>query len=367
MMKSKFFSLLATASILFAGCSSDEIFEEQATAEKDAIQFSVRLKNPKGIEMTDGQLKNTGFGVTAFYTEQQDWTKSSIIPNYMYNQQVSYEKNNWVYSPLKYWPSRKGDKISIFAYAPYEKTGETKTGVALSPNTQTGTPSIVFTTQDSPSEMVDFVASSIIDKTKNFEAGAVNTIDFNFMHELSRIQFTATNKTVNSYVNIKKAKLNFGENSNIYKTATYVFSNENNKRGVWNYENGQKFSGDYDLKGILYISQDVHIGKGEKPYDVDGCLLKSGDTELDIFDGKFLFFIPAEGGLGSAPGAMSVTFEYDIITLDDKLASGFSSTSHVATLDVPKGKLEQGINNRIDFAIDGSSFDIVTTVRTNSF
>lgn len=66
----------------------------------------------------------------------------------MYNQAAEYDSKTsaWTYSPIKYWPNRDGDKISFFAYAPYESNGQsgTKTGITISAATEAGIPYINF-------------------------------------------------------------------------------------------------------------------------------------------------------------------------------------------------------------------------------
>ena len=54
----------------------------------------------------------------------------------MHNQMVKFDGTNnvWTYSPVKYWPNRQNDKISFFAYAPYESDWQngSKSGVITS-------------------------------------------------------------------------------------------------------------------------------------------------------------------------------------------------------------------------------------------
>ncbi len=96
-----------------------------------------------------------GFGVFGYYTGTADYAQSTVA-NFMYNQQVYYDKakegqgyvTEWTYSPLKYWPNEvqdgaatpawmvddqdedqsknqaytdgtHGGKVSFFAYAPF--------------------------------------------------------------------------------------------------------------------------------------------------------------------------------------------------------------------------------------------------------
>ena len=69
--------------------------------------------------------KYGGFGIMGYFTGQEtfDNVKNTVTAGYMYNQAVEYDSKTsaWTYSPVKYWPNRDGDKISFFAYAPYER------------------------------------------------------------------------------------------------------------------------------------------------------------------------------------------------------------------------------------------------------
>ena len=71
-------------------------------------------------ELTDATLQTAGFGVFACYTGSLDYDNTSVSPNFMYNQQVRYDAGAWTYAPVKYWPNADADRITFFAYAPYE-------------------------------------------------------------------------------------------------------------------------------------------------------------------------------------------------------------------------------------------------------
>lgn len=83
----------------------------------------------------------------------------------------------------KYWPNNTNDKVSFFAYAPYEETGNSGSRVGIVPSgiTDTGIPSIEFTlkNKDNLDKMVDLVVADALDKTYND-----GTIGFQFAHTL---------------------------------------------------------------------------------------------------------------------------------------------------------------------------------------
>ena len=133
-MKTKYL-ILATAALVLAACNKQEA---PAAAEQDAPQavtfdsylnrgLSTRAGAEGTIDLT--KLKVTGFGVFAYYTDNNDYDAQSM-PNFMYNQKVTYaDGTGWSYTPVKYWPNEYGsnakadevDKVSFFAYAPYVK------------------------------------------------------------------------------------------------------------------------------------------------------------------------------------------------------------------------------------------------------
>ena len=130
------------------------------------------------VPSDDEAAKKAGFGVFAYYTDNNDYDPQSL-PNFMYNQQV-YAKtaeNTFVYEPVKYWPNEYGsnaisddnDKVSFFAYAPYVEvvpsTGklsasadEAKWGITgMSRNSASGDPLIKYIVSFDQDKMVDLM------------------------------------------------------------------------------------------------------------------------------------------------------------------------------------------------------------------
>lgn len=83
----------------------------------------------EGIE-TNADLKETGFGVYAYYTKDKqigvdvdnfaslDESNKAIV---MLNQEVEWDDTKWTYSPMRFWPGNQ-NYMSFFAYAPYNGT-----------------------------------------------------------------------------------------------------------------------------------------------------------------------------------------------------------------------------------------------------
>lgn len=94
-------------------------------------------------------------GVFAYFTQGGNFNASSSKPNFMYNQLITNNSGAWSYTPVKYWPKNTNDKISFFAYAPYNATGLT-----VCANTQAGYPSATYTVAQTESAQEDLLAST---------------------------------------------------------------------------------------------------------------------------------------------------------------------------------------------------------------
>ena len=142
--------LFAAAAALMAACSSEELSYNapEQTTDGDAINFSIytpRSVTRAGIpeEITTASLQtgkhaSAGFGVFAYYSDGEDYASANTFPNFMYNQQVTYDGSVWKYEPVKYWPNEYGqsaisddvDRVSFFSYAPWINVTPS-TGVAV--------------------------------------------------------------------------------------------------------------------------------------------------------------------------------------------------------------------------------------------
>ena len=131
--------LFAATAALFAACASDDLGvkeQPQVQAEPNAVVFDAytqRATTRGGVPgtlttNTSGtvMLTEKGFGVFAYYTDNNDYDQRSV-PNFMFNQKVTYEAGNWKYEPVVYWPNEYGDdaksddtdRVTFFAYAPW--------------------------------------------------------------------------------------------------------------------------------------------------------------------------------------------------------------------------------------------------------
>lgn len=120
----KVFFLAACAAALFTSCSQEEVAGVEIATDQ-AINFSAYTQTANAARGTVVDAAGVDkIGVFAFYQPAAtgDFTTYKYAtPDFMYNQEVSKPASgtNWTYSPLKYWPNNAGDKLSFFAYAPY--------------------------------------------------------------------------------------------------------------------------------------------------------------------------------------------------------------------------------------------------------
>ena len=159
MKKNYLFGMLALAAMTMVGCSNDEVVNDYS--QDNAIQFGTyvgRGAESRAQVIDTKVLGEEGFGVFAFFTENEDFDASKHTPNFMYNQKVTatgwvqetVDDNgnvtpgyytNWTYSPVKYWPNDRDDKVSFFAYAPYATE---QNGIEISDANAAGVPTVTY-------------------------------------------------------------------------------------------------------------------------------------------------------------------------------------------------------------------------------
>ena len=205
---------LALASLMLTACSSAEdatTANVPPTVDETAINFGAYMNRSTtrggwATELTTATLQgpDAGFGVLAYYTDNQPYTPTAL-PNFMYNQKVTYNAPDWVYAPLKYWPNEFGqdaistgiDRLSFFAYAPYIDV-DPVTGIAtadddygvvgLTRGAENGNPKARYFVSFDPAQRVDLCwATPNLNMTKQ----AINEkVLFEFKHALASINIT---------------------------------------------------------------------------------------------------------------------------------------------------------------------------------
>ena len=177
--------------MIFFSC--DELVQmEEIYDGQGAIDFSTYIYSEEEFvtSRTDNSLTRgsvtdnnslNNFGVYAYYTSSQ-FDSRTATPNYMCNQKVEKNNNNWVYSPVMYWPS--SGNLSFFAYSPY---GNSSINLNSAHNT-VGYPQIKYTVPDNVQQQTDLLVSTpVYNRTKENNGGS--PIHLSFKHALSCIGF----------------------------------------------------------------------------------------------------------------------------------------------------------------------------------
>ena len=212
----KYLVIAASAAVVLSACAKIETV--QNTRDENVVSFGVYAGNSAVAKSTFGDIttdnlktSHDGFGVFAYYTQDDDWA-STDTPNFMYNQQVKYNGSanttlypaKWEYTPLKYWPNGQNnttvetgtfaDKVSFYAYAPHNETDSLSMipaagqGItAMSANDAAGAPSVTFTVPEAADKQIDLLwATPVLNQTHKALAGKVA---FTFNHALTKLNF----------------------------------------------------------------------------------------------------------------------------------------------------------------------------------
>ena len=192
MKKKLFLGLLAAAAVSFTACQKDEIISEMP--QDEAISFNTYLgrgAQTKGSIVELDQLKTQGFGVFAYYTGTTAASAYTFpaIPNFMNNVQVTYQTDAWKYTGTKYWPNNATEKLSFYAYGPYDSSDDN----AISIDATSKKPVLTYTVDNAISKHMDVLFTPAQeDKTVTNKNG-----NMAFVHALSRVEFEV--KTASNY------------------------------------------------------------------------------------------------------------------------------------------------------------------------
>jgi hypothetical protein len=212
--------------MMLAACTStdESVNDELKNAEPQPVTFGTYVNQSVTRAGTAGDITTTavlgtagGFGVFGYYSDNVEYS-GNLVPNFMYNQQVTYSASAWTYTPIKYWPNEFGssaasegiDKLSFFAYAPFVAvtpstgyaTGSTTDNITqLTRNTATGDPMVkyIVNTSGAGVDLLWGVNSSglpYLNQSRTAGTTSDDKITFTFKHALAKL--TATIATDNS-------------------------------------------------------------------------------------------------------------------------------------------------------------------------
>lgn len=174
--------------VALSACTSD-------VDEKLEVQLPIGFTATTDIDAREVASPTiTNMSVYAYYTGSSSWeayNKTSVTPNFMSNQKIAKSENSdtWTYSPIKYWPNTVNDKISFFAYTPFEETSkESGSKITFDNN---GDPSFTCTLPSViPTSEPNLFLASLTDQTKN-----APNLTFNFKYALTKVSFKVENQT----------------------------------------------------------------------------------------------------------------------------------------------------------------------------
>lgn len=394
MKKSYLFGFIAMAALTISSCSNDEYVSN--VRFDSPIEFGTYLgrdAQTRASVITVNELATQGFGVFAYYTDESSYVNASTPEsgtkgedgyvaakiaspcNYMYNQFVSKSGDAWTYSPVKYWPNDPNDKLTFFAYAPYDDadannnesgydnisfsvhttTTETTTdGETTTTSTvMSGDPIITFNVNNDVKKQQDLLISTSATQnlTKN-KAGVDGiyvdeNVSFTFNHALSRIGFTVkaivdeveagtTPKALdpNTTIVLREVVLcrsqastkSAAVGSSIFYTSGTINLNQQNKNAT---VNGNYVQFNWATKTgtqTFNLNNDDFAAQTDfgAIYDEQGFVINSTNStsanKLNT-DDSYIMIIPQEFGNyddddqnNNAP--LYVYVEYDVITLD---------------------------------------------------
>ena len=178
----KYLIACAVVLILPASCEKTETGRRGGLSP---VEFDGTYKDELKSVSRDGEFhEGDAIGVLACYVPPgQDWDeyKQSAVPDFMYNQKVTYDGTKWSYSPIAYWPQNEGARVNFYAYYPWDD-GTGNDGVKVSSVTSAGEPSFVFTLNEKADKDLMVAANEGLTVSDG-------PVDLQFQHVLGKVQF----------------------------------------------------------------------------------------------------------------------------------------------------------------------------------
>lgn len=367
-MKTKSLFSLTITMLALAACSENEITEQNPEVNRPIGFDTYASAQTRGEEADIAVIKNDRIGVMAYQTTG-NYSTTGAKSEIMKNQDVVWNTTNskWEYTPVKFWPAGTTEKVSFFAYSPYDSDG----GINITPVSANASnnPKINFTLQTNQLELIDLCVSNPEDATNNTMnmTSASGTAKFKFIHPLTRVDMVAktdtdisTNTDTKVFITgvslIHTSKLNskgtldmktliWEDNTTDYLASPYVLTDYSAQNGVLNMT-AANFAG--------YTTSSIDISAG-------------GTTATPLFykdannNKEFLFLLPVNNGTGTAnAGDVKVKIAYDIVNKTG--ASTHAKSSVEKEVNLPAGVLKKGSAYKFTFIIglNAITFDVDT-------
>lgn len=408
MKKNLFLGLIALTALTVTGCSKDDVVSESPNINR-AIEFGTYVG--RDAQSRASVLDNTteatslskqGFGVFAYYTDDAHYNGtagSGSMLNFMNNTKVtSDDATTWKYSPIKYWPNETNDRLTFFAYAPYDDADTDKsnnipnTHDNISFNVVQGDPIIDFAVNGTVKYQQDLVWSRTNNKDiiKNPNVDVDDKVTFNFAHALSRIGFTVkaiTDEVTavvpnklddNTFIVLKKVMLSSVAGVGNSEPTTGVFYtngklNLNNQStaitaapALWTECTGAQT---FTLADANFVEQNVTYPLGIS-YTENGFVLTENTSIINTIAGNstmenqlnaadsFIMVIPQN--LSSA--GFYVYVEYDVVTIDESLTNKLSVVTNHISKKVDGLNFESGKAYTLNLQLGMTSVKVTASV-----
>lgn len=314
---------------------------------------STRATTPYYNIETANDLRQTGFGVFAYTTGEKDYTvgQTDYIPNFMYNQLVSYNtaSKTWDYSPTVYWPE---GKTSFFAYAPYQQDASERltamNGSTSFPagNSYKGDPTVTYSVAGDPTKSVDLLWATNTEGLpwlNQVKPTVSSRLTFYFRHALAKVNLQAeyvlekgteedSKAAANTLVLIDSIYVEGDER--LPSTATLSLDNTTASSPLWSQPSGKvKVAIGASALNSLYASASVTDGKTFQKLQSEGgglpMILNGGaDKATDILapmstpagnaTTAALMLIPSSA-TSSTTATVRVTVVYTLVSYDENL------------------------------------------------
>lgn len=426
MKKNFYVGLIALTALTVTSCSNDDVVMQSPEVNK-AIEFgtyvgrdAVSRASVHTMSTLAGQ-DGLGFGVFAYYTDEGDYVTTTSPCNFMYNQQVKITEttdgNNTTYAcsytPIKYWPNDPGDKLTFFAYAPYDDADDTDNIKFNALAEMNGDPVITFKVNNTVKNQTDLLFSK--SDTKNLVKNVAGDngiyvdekVNFQFAHALSRIGFTvkAITDEVTAGQNpnkldeattivVKKVILSGGEHSAVVDASfvdpsTGIFHSQGtlniNQQDVNDYTAQTPKQVEWtvdanDAKQCFTLDNGNFEEQENTDYDDQGFVITGGNSGNSTIanklnaDDSYIMIIPQDFGNYTDDdqnnnALLYIYVEYDVITKDTNLGDEDSTqkskiTNHISTpvaINFQSGKaytlnLQLGMTSvKVDAVVDNWS------------
>lgn len=384
MQMKKFFLLPALAAVVLAGCakiSSVETLREESPTALDFGVYVPQTKAGSAGEMDQTKLQTTGFGVFAF--EEAGGYSKSIKPNFMYNQEVTFNStdNKWEYHPVKYWPNQLADngttdgngassatahKVTFFAYAPYVASAEGAEGItAMSAKSLAGDPTLTYVVSEDLDKNVDLVWGTSNGAAWNNVAGGTNTcaeglpyidlqkpaigtkVHFKFYHALAQLNLTAqmsynivgAGGTAQDGVKITIAQVELLV-PGMYDKGVLNLNNTEAKKPLWDFTSASDTDLDLIVNDDKLHANVKDAGAGKVATQPAGVIATEGPV---LATNKYFTLLPREVSTD-----VTVKVTYYVTTDDANLDDGYSRVENVIskTINFPLG-FKAGTKNNI--------------------